>query len=1066
MYKKNEFIPVNPTPDFPKLDHQILKFWKDNNIFQKTMSKKPGQKSYVFYDGPPGTNGKPHIGHIMQSALKDLWPRFKTMQGFHVLRKAGWDTHGLPVELTAEAELGISGKKDIEKYGIAKFINYCRDTVLRFRSDWVETITRLGRFVDFENDYLTMSNDFIQSDWWILNQAFKKNLLYKDFKIIPYCCRCGTGLSSHEVAQGYQDVKDLTITAKFEVVNEENTYILAWTTTPWTLLGNVALTVGEKITYIKVHDKTKNEFYILAKDTLEKNKKSISKDYSVIDEFAGKQLVGKKYKPLWDFSAPKNDERCHEVVADDFVTTEDGTGIVHMAFFGEDDFRIIRKNNLYRNQHIGEDGRTTNHCGPYSGRFFKEEGLDVDIVKDLAAKNLLFDKYRYDHSYPHCWRCKTPLMYYARSSWFLKTTAIKETMIAENNRINWFPEHIKVGRFGKWLENNIDWAVSRERFWGSPLNIWVNQEDIKEMICPTSISELKKLGAYFQSTGKPITDDIDLHIHVLDDVVFKNKSGSVFKREKGVLDCWYNAGAMPWGQLGYPAKEGSEETFKDQFPADFICEAIDQTRGWFYTLLAVSTIVTEKSSFKNVICTELILDAGGKKMSKSIGNVIHPIPLIEKFGADAVRWTFYNNDPWNVQRYSEEVPKETLKAIFIPIWNCYSFFVTYALLDKWTPDKKLNESTSELDRWILSALSNLVETVTASLENYDVSSAAANITEFNDKLSNWYIRRSRRRFWKTEDDQDKNFAYSTLYEILTTLTKVLAPFSPFISETMYQNLIRSFDLSALESVHLASWPDAKLYKKEPLLEEEVNIIQEAASLARALRVNNNLKIRQPLSRLMLTPKNITLSARLQRHLDSLSEEVNVKEILIATDSADFIKKIVKPNWKTLGPKIGEKIKLAAPIISSFANKELSALENGKAITIEVAGSTYSVNIEDVIIEQISQPGTISLSGKNVTVALTTDLTQELVVEGDARELVSVIQRQRKDNNFKISDQIVANIQGGIKTKAALESFKSYITKECLIKKLTFDEQYITDTSINGTYDINGELVGIRLEVIG
>ena len=605
---------------FAILDHQVLDFWQQNEIFKKTCSKK-NSGDYVFYDGPPGTNGVPHIGHIMQSTLKDLWPRFKTMQGYYVQRKAGWDTHGLPVELSAEKDLGLSGKAAIEAYGVSRFIEYCRTIVLRYREEWVRAISRIGRFVDFEDDYLTMSNDFIQSDWWTLKQAFDKKLLYKDYKIVPFCCRCGTALSSHEVAQGYKDLTELTVTVKFPLADEPGVFFVAWTTTPWTLLGNVGLAVNAEITYCRVQVETPHgtEQLIMAKEAIERYTNALGGNYQILDSFPGAALEGKHYLPLWDFFDRPQDKELYQVVSDSYVTTESGTGIVHLALYGEDDFRLIRKFGLAEIQHVGPDGLFSKECGPYSDRYFREEGLDVEITKTLFGLNRLFDKHRAEHSYPHCWRCGTPLIYFAKSTWFLETTKFRDLMISENEKINWFPQHIREGRFGKWLENNVDWAITRDRYWGSPLNIWTNIDDASDQICVQSIAELRDLGAYFASSGEPITPDIDLHISTLDDVCVR-RNGAVYRRESGVLDCWFNAGVMPWGQFGYPAKDGSRELFASQFPADFICEGIDQTRGWFYTLLATSCLATGQSSFKNVICTELVLDASGKKMSSILYN--------------------------------------------------------------------------------------------------------------------------------------------------------------------------------------------------------------------------------------------------------------------------------------------------------------------------------------------------------------------------------------------------------------------------------------------------------------
>jgi isoleucyl-tRNA synthetase len=803
---------------------------------------------------------------------------------------------------------------------------------------------------------------------------------------------------------------------------------------------------------------------ILASALLEKNKKALGKDYSVVETFPGSTLVGQSYEPLWDFSAnvPNPHQlNMHVVVADEYVTTDDGTGVVHLALYGEDDFRLIKKYGLVQNQHVLADGHCGPNCGHFQGRFFREEGFDVDIVKDLAARGLLFDKYRHEHSYPHCWRCKTGLMYFAKSSWFLKTTALKEVMLAENAKINWQPPHIRDGRFGNWLENNVDWAISRERYWGSPINIWTSTTNPEKQLCPASVSELRGLGAYFRSTGKLVEEGIDLHISTVDDIEIK-RDGEIYRREVGVLDCWFNAGIMPWGQFGYPAKPGSKELFESQFPADFICEAIDQTRGWFYTLIAASCLVAEKASFKNVICTEHVLDVNGKKMSKSLGNVIAPLPLIDQFGADAVRWTFYDSNPWLPKRYSDELPREALRTIFIPLWNCYSFFVTYANLDKWTPGTGKDSGRSELDRWILSALRTTLVEVTAGLENYDIARAALSIRDFIDVLSNWYIRRSRKRFWRSENDSDKESAYATLYEVLVTLSKVIAPLSPFIAETMYQNLVRSFDEAAPESVHLTEWPDPAVWREELALEEEVAAIQEGAALARALRTEHNLKVRQPLSELILTPSNGALGSRLVRHIDSLAEEVNVKEVVLVANAGDFVDFTVKPNWKVLGPRFGDRMKDLNAAIQTLGPAEIGTFLGSKKLALSIGGAAVELVEGDLAVEHKAKPGLVARSGRRVTVALKTELTPALIAEGNAREIISVVQKHRKKLNLEISDHIALTVWGNESIKAAVELHGGTVSKECLAKTLSFGGGAPPSSEVVEEFDVNGHAMHLKL----
>lgn len=1071
MGKESRSAVFNDVPtqfDFAANDAKIREFWKAQRVFKRSeeLNKKSGE-TYVFYDGPPGTNGKPHIGHIMQSALKDLWPRFETMRGKQCLRKAGWDTHGLPVELTAEAELGLSGKVDIERYGIAAFVNHCRETVLRFRADWVTAIEKLGRFLDFDDDYLTMSNDFIQSDWWVMQQAFNAGLIYSDYKIVPYCCRCGTGLSSHEVAQGYRDITDLTLTAIFEIEGESNLGIVAWTTTPWTLLGNVALAVGPEIDYVQVKAKTgkfQGREIILAQARLENYKAALEDDPEIIKVVRGSELVGLKYKPLWNFfpDAPAAQRR-YEIIADEYVTTDTGTGVVHLALYGEDDFRLIKKYGFPQIQHVGADGNFVTACGPYAGRMFRAEGLDVEIVQDLAARNSLFDKFRYEHSYPHCWRCKTALMYFAKSSWFLKTTAIKDKMMAANQAINWQPPHIKDGRFGNWLENNVDWAISRERYWGSPINIWTKQGDPSKRICIASIAELQQRGAFFESSGEPVPADFDLHIPIIDDVVIRDKDGEIYRRERGVLDCWFNAGVMPWGQYGYPAKPGSKEHFQGQFPADFICEAIDQTRGWFYTLLAVSTAITGGSSFKNVICTELILDKNGKKMSKSIGNVVDPVPLVEKYGADAVRWTFYDSDPWQVKRFAADSPAESLRSVLIPIWNCYSFFTTYANLDRWQPVAEVVAARPELDRWILSELSELVVEVTKALENYDVAPAARAISSFVDSLTNWYIRRARKRFWKSEDDGDKHCAYATLYEALVTLSKVIAPFAPFMAETIYQNLVRSIDSAAPDSVHLCKWPESRSERFDQRLVHEMSIAREIASLARSLRTEHNLKVRQPLAECLVAIPKERDTSWVKRYIEDISEEINVKKIEVVADAASLIDLGAKPNWRALGPRFGAQMKQVAAVLEKLNHVQIAALAAGNSIELDVAGEKVSFTSEDVTITQTARPGMVARAGKHCSVALTTTITPELMIEGLARELQSLIQRRRKEQDFAISDKIEAKVWGDEDVKKALQQHGGEISRECLARALHYSGATAADKT--ETFELNGKNVALELRVV-
>ncbi len=1017
--------------DFPALDLTVLQFWDANHIFQRTITEREGCPDYVAYDGPPGTNGAPHIGHMMQSALKDLWPRFKTMQGYRVLRKAGWDTHGLPVELTAEKELGFKSKRDIEAYGIEKYIEYCRSTVYRYKNAWTEAIRRIGRFLDTKNYYATLTKDYIQSDWWVLKQAWDKGLLYQDYRIMPYCCRCGTTLSQHETAQGYKDIQDISLYVKFPVAEKPNTYFVAWTTTPWTLLSNVALAVNPVLNYITIE--THGERLIFAESCLDVISKLID-GYKIVESQKGEYLDGKKYYPLWSFQA---DNRAHIVIVDDYVTAVDGSGIVHLALYGEDDFRLIRKNNLPMVQNVDADGKCVSITGEFAGRWFRDEGLDVDILKDLASRGLLLGKEKIIHSYPHCYRCDTPLMYFAMSGWFIRTTAFKEQMLRANQEINWYPAHIKDGRFGNWLENNVDWNISRNRYWGSPLPIWTCGS-CGYRVCVESLADLEL------RLGKPLGPDFDPHKPYIDRIEFKcERCSGMMKREPEVLDSWFNAGIMPWGQWGYPSAEGSKELFEKQFPGDFICEAIDQTRGWFYTMLAISVMLKNCSSYKNCICTELISDIEGRKMSKSRGNVVDPIELCNKYGADAVRWNFYSINPWTARRFDEEEISEGLRQVIIPYWNAYSFFVTYARVDEWKPNDEiaLNENENLLDRWILSRLEWLKSSVTNALENYDVAAAAGTIRQFIDELTNWYIRRSRRRFWKSEDDRDKKLAYHTLFTVLTTTNRILAPFLPFICEVIYQNLERAYYINKSDSVHLEYWPKPQpQYRDEPL-EKVMESVREVITLARSLRAEGGTRVRQPLSLMIVA---VVDKYSLEPYIDVILDELNIKNLNFAESGEELFIWKARGEWKALGPRFGVRAKNIIETISALPSAKVKQLKEEGSIVIE--GET--VRSEEVTFIQEPKEGFWVRSEKEVTVAIDHRIDDELLKEGLAREFVHQIQNLRRDLAFEVTQRIRIEYYEAapqVQVTLAIEKFKSYICNETLsldiIKKEDKDQQF-------------------------
>ena len=1019
--------------DFPQMEEKILESWEKNNIFQRSIEQREGCENWVFYDGPPGTNGLPHVGHIMQSALKDLFGRYKTMKGFRVLRKAGWDTHGLPVELTAERELKLKSKRDIEKYGIDKYIEYCRSTVFLYKKEWEEAIRRSGRFIDLENAYATLTKEYIQSDWWTIKQIYdpspemrrklglddEESLLYKSHRISPYCPRCGTTLSNFETAQGYKDTTDFALFPKFRDADDPNLFYVAWTTTAWTLLSNVALAVGPDIEYLTLKLET-GEKLIVAEARIESIKNKLG-EYDVIEHHKGIDLKGRRYIPLWDF-LEQSGTPAHTIIADNYVTVEDGTGIVHLAAYGEDDFRLIREYDLPFIQNVDEHGEC--HAGQFSGRDFKDESLDIDILKDLAHKGLLFHKEKHEHSYPFCFRCDKALMYFPRASWFIKTSKIKDKLLEANETINWYPAHIKNGRFGNWLENNIDWNFTRERYWGSPLPIWTCDK-CESHIVTASLEELNI--HYHRSHGENLPDDFDPHKPQIDDIVLTcEKCGNEMHRENFVLDSWFNAGLMPWGQFGYPAVEGSVELFNSQWQGDFICEAIDQTRGWFYTMLATAVLTHGVTSFKNVICTELILDAEGHKMSKSRGNVVHPMDMFKKFGADPFRWVFFNSHPWMVKSFSEDTIVESLRKLSIPLWNSYSFFVTYANIDDWKIPVELKlKSKNNLDRWILSEFQALLKNVEISLDGYNVAAAGTEIEKFIDLLTNWYIRRSRRRFWKSENDKDKNDAYETLFYILLEFSRLLAPFVPFLAEEIYLNLSKG---ELKDSVHLEDFPVIRSELRDIELEQKMNIIRETVTLGRSLRNDNKLKIRQPLSELKIISNN---RKSVQELLPMVSEELNVKSISFIESEAGIVKKTVKPNFKTLGPKFGAQMKDAVKLISSLNEEQIdSFLAEGKITILDT-----EISSEDLVIEDEVSTGLAFRRGDSVAVLLDTRLTEELIDEGFAREFVNKVQNLRKEKDFNITDRIEAVYVCDDQVGKALNIFSDFISREILANKL-------------------------------
>jgi len=1064
------FKQVPNPPDFPAQDKDTLERWERERIFQRSIEQRKGAEDFVFYDGPPGTNGKPHIGHIMQSALKDLWPRYQTMRGKRVLRKAGWDTHGLPIELTADRDLGLSSKLDIQAYGVQKYIDYCRDTVFRFKSSWEEAIRRVGRFLDMDDFYATYTNNYIQSDWWVLKQAWNTKVpaekadatnllggdrfLYKDYRISAWCPVQGTTLSNFEVAQGYKEVTEISLFPKFKVIGEEDTYLVAWTTTAWTLLSNIAVAAGPAIEYVRLkmvkdHDTGsfhKGETLILAKERLEALEGFLGgiDSYEIQTTFAGTELGGLKYRPLWEFQELQDGEKGHVVIVDDYVTADDGTGLVHLAPYGEDDYRLIKQNKLAIPLRVDEHGHVVDGVNGWGGRWFKDEDLELAILKDLKARNELFAKEKHAHTYPFNYKTGTPLMYFPRPGWFIRATAMREEMLEANGRIHWYPEHIREGRFGKWLENVIDWNITRERFWGSPLPIWVAEDD-SDAIAVGSIAELNE---YLVAQGDaPLAEDADLHKPGIDEIVLK-LDGKEYRREPFVLDSWFNAGIMPWGQAGFPAKDGSDQYVESQYPADFICEGLDQTRGWFYSLLAISTLLAiarkdedkdRWSSYKNVICTDLVLDESGEKMSKTKGNVVAPVPLMDTYGADAIRWSFYRNNPWLPVRFGEEPLKECLRQVFIPLWNAYSFFVTYANVDGWNPDSTadMGEETP-LDRWILTCYNDTVATVTDRLDAYDVMPAASEITDFLDRLTNWYIRRSRRRFWKSDEPRDKERAYRTLYTVLTGLSRLMAPFAPFISDAMYQNLVRGPFEGAYDSVHLDSWPTVDEALRDDDLKARMDYVRDVVSVGRAARNDAKMKVRQPLGKIIIAADedHRVMIAGLE---DLILDELNVKTIEYVDSPTQLASYHAKANFPVLGPRFGKEMKTWAAKLAAIGPDVAAQWADGE--TVEIDGESFTP--DDVVLQQEVPEHLVMKEEGEAIVALDTRLNEALIDEGYVRELINRVQNRRKEMQLEVTQRIALKVHCDGELARAVKNHIPLISYEVLAKDVAIE-------SLNGS----------------
>ena len=1039
MYKK-----VSTDMNFVEREKQVEKFWEDNQIFEKSMKVREGNPSYVFYDGPPTANGKPHIGHVETRVIKDMIPRYRTMKGYQVPRKAGWDTHGLPVELEVEKLLGLDGKDQIEKYGVEPFINKCKESVWKYKGMWEDFSGTVGFWADMDNPYVTYDDNFIESEWWALKEIWKKGLLYEGHKIVPYCPRCGTPLSSHEVAQGYKDVKERSAVVRFKVKGED-AYILAWTTTPWTLPSNVALCVNPDEDYVKVTSKGYTYYMAAALvDTV------LGEGAEVLEHYQGKDLEFKEYEPLFPYAEKRiGNKKAYYVVCDTYVTLTDGTGVVHIApAFGEDDSKVGHRYDLPFVQLVNEKGEMTEET-PWAGTFCKK--ADMAVLQALEDKDLLFDAPLFEHSYPHCWRCDTPLIYYARETWFIRMTAVKEDLIRNNNTINWIPESIGKGRFGDWLENVQDWGLSRNRYWGTPLPVW--QCECGHQDCIGSIEELKE-----KADNCP--DDIELHRPYIDAVTIKcPKCGKEMHRVPEVIDCWFDSGSMPFAQHHYPFE--NKETFEKQFPAQFISEAVDQTRGWFYSLLAISTLLFNKAPYENVIVLGLVQDENGQKMSKSKGNAVDPFDALQTYGADAIRWYFYTSSaPWLPSRFAGKTVVEGQRKFMGTLWNTYAFFVLYANIDNFDATKYSLEydKLAVMDKWLLSRLESTVKAVDDNLANYRIPEAAKALQSFVDDMSNWYVRRSRERFWAKGMEQDKINAYMTLYTALVTVAKAAAPMIPFMTEDIYQNLVKSIDASAPESIHLCDFPEVHENWIDPKMEEDMADLLEIVVMGRAARNTANIKNRQPIGT-MYVKSEFQLS---EFYKEIIEDELNVKEVVFKDDIADFISYSFKPQMRTVGPKYGKLLNKIKTTLSELdGNKAMAELKSTGELKLDIDGQEIVLLEEDLLIDMAQMEGYVSESDHTITVVLDTNLTPELIEEGFVRELVSKIQTMRKEAGFEVMDKIRVYAKDNDKIVSIMKNHGDEIKSEVLAEEIVTGET----KGYEKEWNINSEKVTMAVERI-
>ncbi|MBS1255224.1 MAG: Isoleucine--tRNA ligase [Deltaproteobacteria bacterium] len=1027
---------------FSQKEEEILQFWRKENIFQKSIDERPKKKSFSFYDGPPFATGLPHYGHLLAGTIKDVIPRYKTMRGYRVERRFGWDTHGLPVEYEVEQSLKLNGRHEIENFGEGKFNEECRSIVLRYTAEWQETVERMARWVDFNNDYKTMDIDFMESVWWVFKSLWEKKLIYEGVKVVPYSWRVSTPLSNFEANLNYKEIQDPSITVRFKVDGEENLFFLAWTTTPWTLPSNMALCAGPELIYCIVREKESGDRYILTKSCIESHFEN--GNYQIVSEMKGSELKGMSYEPLFDFAKKKLDtNQCWKVQIDDYVSDDSGTGLVHLACFGEDDVRIFQRENIPVFDPVDDEGNFLDYMGFIAGKNIKD--ADKSIVKSLKEEGKMFRHETIQHSYPFCWRTDTPLIYKPISTWFVNVEAIKERMFAHNKTVHWVPGHIRDGRFGKWLENARDWAISRNRFWGTPIPVWKSEDG--DVLCIDSVEELEKL------IGNKIND---LHKHFVDALVIE-KDGKTYRRVSEVLDCWFESGSMPYAQEHYPFE--NKERFESNFPADFICEGLDQTRGWFYTLAVLGTALFDTPAFNNCVVNGLVLAEDGKKMSKRLKNYPDPNEMMNKYGADTVRLYMLNSPAVRGEdlRFSEKGLVETTRQLLLPLWNALIFLTTYAKIDGWEPNPEnlRVKNNNPLDRWIVSRLHKLIGEVQKEMDRYDLNRSVAPFVGFIDLLTNWYIRRSRRRFWKAGQGQDKSEAYATLYNVLFEFSKVIAPFIPFIADGIFRTLRNETDH---QSVHLELFPEENSAVRDIELENRMDLVLSAVNMGRALRAKHQLKIRQPLPKIFLVTHDSEAKNVLNELSELITDELNIKEVAVTSDEEELVNLKSKANYKTLGRRLGSKMKAAAQSIADLDSDQIRKIQNGDNISLVIEGDALELSPEDVLIQREEKEGLLVETDNRMSIALDTELSDDLIQEGFAREFVNKVQNMRKEMDLDVMDRISISYQASAELNTALENYTDFICTETLAFNL--EPQDVSDST---SWDLNGEPCKIRVE---